>query len=104
MPFVKKPVPPQRTKQRLRAKKPIRFDPLTQEILEEPIPKEKKQSAPVRMPIVNALKESAKASSSPAAVSQKLKRKRGSEHNIAIDVERRISEVNPSGGQVDHSN
>ncbi|KAM6485928.1 hypothetical protein HDV62DRAFT_262726 [Trichoderma sp. SZMC 28011] len=68
---------PKEKKQRPKAKKPIRFDSLTQEILEEPIPKKrKKQPAPARLPIVNALRESAKASSSPVASSEKPKPKR----------------------------
>ncbi|KAL6816291.1 hypothetical protein V8C40DRAFT_277248 [Trichoderma camerunense] len=68
---------PKEKKQRPKAKKPIRFDSLTQEILEEPISKKrKKQPAPVRLPIVNALRESAKASSSPVAGSPKPKPKR----------------------------
>ncbi|KAL6818360.1 hypothetical protein GGI42DRAFT_338155 [Trichoderma sp. SZMC 28013] len=69
-------VQPKGKKQRPKAKNPIRFDSLTQEILEEPIPKKKKRPAPVRLPIVNALKESAKASSSPAAGPQRPKPKR----------------------------
>ncbi|KAL7954882.1 hypothetical protein V8C34DRAFT_316927 [Trichoderma compactum] len=69
-------VQPKGKKQRPKAKNPIRFDSLTQEILEEPIPKKKKRPAPVRLPIVNALKESAKASSSPATGPQRPKPKR----------------------------
>lgn len=68
---------PKEKKQRPKAKKPIRFDSLTQEILEEPISKKrKKQPAPARLPIVNALRESAKSSSSPVAGSEKPKPKR----------------------------
>ncbi|KAL6817282.1 hypothetical protein J3E69DRAFT_358472 [Trichoderma sp. SZMC 28015] len=68
---------PKEKKQRPKAKKPIRFDSVTQEILEEPISKKrKKQPAPARLPIVNALRESAKASSSPVAGSPKPKPKR----------------------------
>ncbi|KAK4085106.1 uncharacterized protein Triagg1_96 [Trichoderma aggressivum f. europaeum] len=67
---------PKEKKQRQKAKKPLRFDSLTQEILEEPKTKKKKRPAPVRLPIVNALKESAKASSSPATSSQRPKSKR----------------------------
>ncbi|KKO96404.1 hypothetical protein THAR02_11495, partial [Trichoderma harzianum] len=68
---------PKGKKQRPKAKKPIRFDSLTQEILEEPISKKrKKQPAPARLPIVNALRESAKASSSPAAGPKRPKPKR----------------------------
>ncbi|KAF3076200.1 hypothetical protein CFAM422_001539 [Trichoderma lentiforme] len=67
---------PKEKKQRPKAKKPIRFDSLTQEILEEPISKKKKkQPAPARLAIVNALRESAKASSSPVAGSEKPKPK-----------------------------
>ncbi|KAJ4854934.1 uncharacterized protein T069G_10492 [Trichoderma breve] len=67
---------PREKKQRPRAKKPIRFDSLTQEILEEPTSKKRKQPVPVRLPIVSALKESAKASSSPVTGSEKPKPKR----------------------------
>ncbi|QYT02170.1 hypothetical protein H0G86_009176 [Trichoderma simmonsii] len=68
---------PKEKKQKPKAKKPIRFDSLTQEILEEPISKKrKKQPAPARLPIVNALRESAKASGSPVAGSPKPKPKR----------------------------
>ncbi|PKK46817.1 hypothetical protein CI102_11007 [Trichoderma harzianum] len=68
---------PKEKKQRPKAKKPIRFDSVTQEILEEPVSKKrKKQPAPARLPIVNALRESAKASSSPVAGSPKPKPKR----------------------------
>ncbi|PNP51390.1 hypothetical protein THARTR1_08040 [Trichoderma harzianum] len=68
---------PKEKKQRPKAKNPIRFDSLTQEILEEEATKKKKRPAPpVRLPLVSALRESAKASSSPVAGSQKPKPKR----------------------------
>ncbi|KAL6693993.1 hypothetical protein J3F84DRAFT_395715 [Trichoderma pleuroticola] len=68
---------PKEKKQRPKAKNPIRFDSLTQEILEESATKKKKRPAPpVRLPLVSALRESAKASSSPVAGSQKPKPKR----------------------------
>ncbi|KAL7783581.1 hypothetical protein V8C37DRAFT_397066 [Trichoderma ceciliae] len=55
-------------KRRQRAKEPIRFDPLTQEIIHVPI--SKKRTTPARLPIVSALQESARGSSSPFASSQ----------------------------------
>ncbi|KAL7911775.1 hypothetical protein GGI35DRAFT_298493 [Trichoderma velutinum] len=89
-------LPSKGKKQRPRAKKPIRFDPLTQEILEEPASKKKKRPAAARLPIVNALKESAKASSSPLAASQKPKPKRTRPQKKAKPEKPPVSETPPT--------
>ncbi|KAL7942537.1 hypothetical protein V8C42DRAFT_354689 [Trichoderma barbatum] len=56
-------------KNRQRAKEPIKFDPLTQEIVD--VSATKKKSTAARLPIVSALQQSATSSSSPLAVPQK---------------------------------
>ncbi|EHK18090.1 uncharacterized protein TRIVIDRAFT_67302 [Trichoderma virens Gv29-8] len=58
-------------KSRQRAKDPIRFDPYTQEIVTVSV--SKKKPVATRLPIVRALQEAAKDSSSPVPVSQKPK-------------------------------
>ncbi|KAM0263558.1 hypothetical protein ACHAQJ_001177 [Trichoderma viride] len=63
-----------KTKRRQRkAKEPIKFDPLTQEIID--IPKFKKSHPPPKLSIVSALQESAKGSTSPFASAKKTSRK-----------------------------
>ncbi|KAH6608472.1 hypothetical protein Trco_001818 [Trichoderma cornu-damae] len=61
-------------KRRQRAKEPIKFHPLTQEIIA--VPNAKKRSAPARLPIVSALQESAKGLVSPFVSAQKQPQKR----------------------------
>ncbi|KAF4975724.1 hypothetical protein FZEAL_7527 [Fusarium zealandicum] len=60
---------PKGRKRKQRAKTPLQFDDATQEIKD--IPRPKKTSAPVRMPIMNALKNSNASSSSPVTSAKK---------------------------------
>jgi hypothetical protein len=60
-------------KRQQKAKEPIKFDPLTQEIID--LPKSKKNNPPLKLSIVSALQESAKESSSPFVSAKKTSRK-----------------------------
>ena len=61
------------SKRKQRPKVALSFDEATQKIKDAPV--QPKQSAPIRMPIVNAMRASAQPSSSPVVVSRKRQRK-----------------------------
>lgn len=65
--------PAKSKKHQQKAKEPIKFDPVTQEIVNVPVPR--KRNPPPKRSIVGALQESAKASSSPFVSTKKASRK-----------------------------
>ena len=82
-------------KRKQRPKATLSFDEVTQKIKDAPV--QQKQSAPIRMPIVNAMRASAQPSSSPVVVSRKRqpkaqiqrlpkKRKAATDKNIEREI------------------
>ncbi|KAL7935428.1 hypothetical protein V8C35DRAFT_279158 [Trichoderma chlorosporum] len=82
-------------RQRPKAKKPICFDPLTQEMVDRPSSKKKKKPATTRLPIVSALQEAAKASSSPLAAPEKQKKPKRARPQKKAKPETRSAPENP---------
>ncbi|KAL6904159.1 hypothetical protein GGI43DRAFT_381847 [Trichoderma evansii] len=66
-------------KHQQKAKEPIQFDPVTQEIVDVPV--SKKKNPPPKRSIVSALQESAKGSSSPFVSAKKAPRKQAPKQN-----------------------